>query len=111
MENEGRRGRRARYAGPKEAPVTEPPPEGPIASLEAVVRLGESITGYLAATDRVETLREELGGDVVRHGRLLLAPGPPRDVAWAILFLASDEAVHISGQNLVVDGIASSRVE
>ena len=37
--------------------------------------------------------------------------GRPEDVAWAILFLASDEAAHISGHNLVVDGISTARVE
>lgn len=41
----------------------------------------------------------------------LRAAGRPEDVAAAILFLASDEAAHISGQNLIVDGIATSRVE
>jgi NAD(P)-dependent dehydrogenase (short-subunit alcohol dehydrogenase family) len=39
----------------------------------------------------------------------LRGPGRPLDVAHAILFLASDEAAHISGHNLVVDGIASAR--
>lgn len=36
--------------------------------------------------------------------------GMPIDVAHAILFLASDEARHISGHNLVVDGISTARV-
>ena len=36
--------------------------------------------------------------------------GLPIDVAQAILFLASDEARHISGHNLVVDGISTARV-
>ena len=36
--------------------------------------------------------------------------GLPIDVAHAILFLASDEARHISGHNLVVDGISTARV-
>jgi len=40
----------------------------------------------------------------------LKAPGRPEHVAYAILFLASDEAAHISGHNLVVDGISTARV-
>lgn len=40
----------------------------------------------------------------------LLQSGRPEDIACAALFLASDEAAYISGQNLVVDGILTSRV-
>lgn len=36
--------------------------------------------------------------------------GQPKDIAYAALFLASDEAGHVSGQNLVVDGGASAWV-
>jgi NAD(P)-dependent dehydrogenase (short-subunit alcohol dehydrogenase family) len=39
--------------------------------------------------------------------RLRMA-GRPEDVAYAILFLASDEARHITGQNLIVDGGSSA---
>lgn len=41
----------------------------------------------------------------------LRGPGRPEDVAYAALYLASDEAAHISGHNLVVDGGASARIE
>jgi NAD(P)-dependent dehydrogenase (short-subunit alcohol dehydrogenase family) len=41
----------------------------------------------------------------------LLRAGRPEDIAYAALFLASDEAVHITGHNLVVDGGASARIE
>jgi len=42
-------------------------------------------TGYLAAEGFETQLREELGnaGPLENHGRLLIAPGPPRPAAWA----------------------------
>jgi NAD(P)-dependent dehydrogenase (short-subunit alcohol dehydrogenase family) len=40
----------------------------------------------------------------------LLRAGRPEDIAHAALFLASDEAIHINGHNLVVDGGASARI-
>ena len=36
--------------------------------------------------------------------------GLPEDVAWAALFLASDEAAYITGHNLVVGGVLSVRL-
>ena len=35
---------------------------------------------------------------------LVSRPGTPKDVASAVLFLASDEAAYITGQVLAVDG-------
>jgi NAD(P)-dependent dehydrogenase (short-subunit alcohol dehydrogenase family) len=48
-----------------------------------------------------------------RAGRtaFFLRAGQPEDIAFAALYLASDEAKHVTGHNLVVDGGASSRVE
>jgi 23S rRNA (cytidine2498-2'-O)-methyltransferase len=40
-------------------------------------------TAYLAAEGFVEELDHELGGADTRHGRLLIAFGPPRPAAWA----------------------------
>ncbi|MBL8805507.1 MAG: hypothetical protein JNN22_01570 [Rhodospirillales bacterium] len=40
-------------------------------------------TAYLAAEGFAEPLREELGDVIEAHGRLLIAPGPPRPAAWA----------------------------
>jgi 23S rRNA (cytidine2498-2'-O)-methyltransferase len=42
-----------------------------------------SESAYLAHPDFVEHLAEELGDATTRHGRLLLAPGPPRPAAWS----------------------------
>jgi 23S rRNA (cytidine2498-2'-O)-methyltransferase len=41
-------------------------------------------TAYLAAEGFVEELADELGAVDNRHGRLLIAPGPPRAAAWAV---------------------------
>ncbi len=41
-------------------------------------------TGYLAAEGFEAQLAHELGADAVAHGRLYLAPGPPRPAAWSI---------------------------
>ena len=40
-------------------------------------------TAYLAAAGFAEELDHELGGAGARHGRLLIASGPPRRAAWA----------------------------
>ncbi|MBM4371856.1 MAG: hypothetical protein FJ098_09390, partial [Deltaproteobacteria bacterium] len=80
-------GRRARYMRRRagDHPGGEAPPtDGPPARAEALHRLGEPFTGYLAAAGREEDLAAELGEPRVRHGRLLLAPGPPRAAAWAL---------------------------
>jgi 23S rRNA (cytidine2498-2'-O)-methyltransferase len=39
-------------------------------------------TAYLAAEGFVDELEYELGGTDLQHGRLLMAPGPPRAAAW-----------------------------
>ena len=42
-----------------------------------------TITGYLAPEGFTFDLEHELGDTVIDvHGRLVLAEGPPRDVAW-----------------------------
>jgi 23S rRNA (cytidine2498-2'-O)-methyltransferase len=41
------------------------------------------LTGYLAAEGFEADLRAELGDVVQEHGRLMLAPGPARPMAWA----------------------------
>ncbi len=42
--------------------------------------------------------------DIVESGTLLPSLGQPNDIAYVVAFLVSDEARHITGQNIVVDG-------
>ena len=42
--------------------------------------------------------------DIVESGTLLPSLGQPNDIAHVVAFLASDDARHITGQNIVVNG-------
>jgi len=59
-----------------------------------------------ASRDHMErvgmTLEQFVAAEAPKH--LLNRIGDPREVAWAILFLASDEASFITGAHLMVDG-------
>ena len=57
-----------------------------------------SLTGYLAPEGFEEDLLTELGGPFAiaeRHGRLMIAPGPPRSIAWSQNVWQSPERVTI----------------
>jgi len=54
-------------------------PPSPLCDLRTV----STLTAYLAAEGFVAELERELGAVERRHGRLLIAPGPPRSAAWA----------------------------
>ncbi|MEW6137138.1 MAG: 3-oxoacyl-ACP reductase FabG [Thermodesulfobacteriota bacterium] len=75
------------------------------AALE-VARYGITVNAVLPGNIRTEGLTD-LGEDYIRRtehsipmGRL----GDPEDVAYAILFLVSDEARYITGQTIIIDG-------
>ena len=56
-------------------------------------------------TDMIRALLDKPGYiDTIKHNTPVGRLGEPADVAAAIVFLASDEARHISGQILTIDG-------
>ena len=53
-------------------------------------------TAYLAAEGYVDELAHELGAVERRHGRLLIAPGPPRAAAWAANIWLDPQEIRIA---------------
>jgi NAD(P)-dependent dehydrogenase (short-subunit alcohol dehydrogenase family) len=78
---------------------------------ENSARLEPQFTGDPSAGD--PSAGDPSAGEEARSPRsaFFLRSGVPEDVAYAALFLASDEARHVTGHNLVVDGGATCRVE
>ncbi|HUQ70298.1 MAG TPA: SDR family oxidoreductase, partial [Planctomycetaceae bacterium] len=54
-------------------------------------------------TDMTEAVRNA-AGDKIKQSIPVRRLGKPDDIAYAVLFLASDEASYITGQVLKVDG-------
>ncbi len=61
-------------------------------------------------TPLFEKLVDKIGGGLENTARLLSVPvpmarmGKPEEIAWGILFLASDEASYVTGTELIMDG-------
>ena len=55
---------------------------------------------WVSAQPDPELFREKVAATIPQR----LRAGTPEDVAAAIVFLASDEAAHITGASLAVDG-------
>ena len=69
------------------------------------IRVNAICPGFIA-NDRME---ERLAGDPVERRAMLETQvldryGKPEDIAWAALFLASDESSYMTGATMVVDG-------
>jgi NAD(P)-dependent dehydrogenase (short-subunit alcohol dehydrogenase family) len=77
--------------------------------LENSVRLEPELASDPGAPDASPILPSPAAASAPRSR--LLREGRPEDVGYAALFLASDEAAHVNGHNLVVDGGASARIE
>jgi NAD(P)-dependent dehydrogenase (short-subunit alcohol dehydrogenase family) len=62
---------------------------------------GSVFTGLAAAAGMtMETMAEQLGGEVPLPPHV----GEPTDIGYGMLYLASDEAKYVTGEELVIDG-------
>jgi 3-oxoacyl-[acyl-carrier protein] reductase len=63
-----------------------------------------AISPGLIETPGLAPQLDEIGRDVFRQVTLNHRIGQAEDIAAAALYLCSDEAIHVTGSNLVVDG-------
>lgn len=69
------------------------------------IRVNAICPGFIATERSGEALeRDPLEKWALTETQVLGRYGRPEDVAWAVVFLASDEASYITGATLVVDG-------
>jgi hypothetical protein len=64
------------------------------------------LTGYLAPEDHLGDLLAELGDAAEVHGRLVLAPGPPRPASWVANIWREPERLAIAS---IADGARQLR--
>lgn len=70
---------------------------------------GKNITINAVEPGNIMTpgMRENLGAEYIKNQESVIpmaALGEPKDIAYAIMFFASDEAKYITGQSIIVDG-------
>jgi NAD(P)-dependent dehydrogenase (short-subunit alcohol dehydrogenase family) len=54
-----------------------------------------------------EVISDPERAEQIRQGLMIARLGAPMDVAWAVLYLASDESCWVTGSDMRVDGGAT----
>ena len=54
-------------------------------------------------TDRTREAREKMI-DEIKKLHIIERPGTPEDIAWAAVYLASDESTWVTGASFAIDG-------
>jgi cyclopentanol dehydrogenase len=68
------------------------------------IRVNSVHPGVIRTPMTKDILKDEASTQDILRGAIMRRPAEPKELAWAVLFLASDESSYMTGSELVVDG-------
>ena len=68
------------------------------------IRVNSVHPGVIATPMTADIMADEAAGEALLGGAILRRPAHPKEIAWGILFLATDESSFMTGSELVIDG-------
>ena len=68
------------------------------------IRVNSVHPGVIATPMTADIMADEAAGEALFGGAILRRPAHPKEIAWGILFLATDESSFMTGSELVIDG-------
>jgi len=71
------------------------------------IRANSIAPGLIVSAGTREVISDAERAEQIRQGLMIARLGAPMDVAWAVLYLASDESCWVTGSDMRVDGGAT----
>lgn len=68
------------------------------------IRVNSVHPGVIATPMTADIMADEAAGEALLGGAIFRRPAHPKEIAWGILFLATDESSFMTGSELVIDG-------
>jgi NAD(P)-dependent dehydrogenase (short-subunit alcohol dehydrogenase family) len=71
------------------------------------IRANTIAPGLIVSAGTRQLIDDEARAEQLRQGNMITRLGAPNDIAWAVLYLASDESSLVTASDLRVDGGAT----